>query len=297
MEAGVGIILSADLLAIDESDRSDQAILEQYESRLDASQYKGKWYFSNPTTPHTKSQKLWELSDQKHWFVKCEHCGYWQYLDFWKNIKNGKFVCQKCGGELSDETRRNGQWVKKYKSDISGYWINHLITPLHSATEIEEAYNNKTRQYFYNFVLGLPYIGSDIIVNKDVILKAIDISQPNFQQHNVLGVDQGLKKHWVLGNSQGIFKMGVTDKWQDIENLIKMYDVETAVFDALPDLTEPRKLRDKYPGIVWLNYYKKDIRKADFIDWDQATHTVYTDRTKIIEQVIDEMIDRNNAYH
>lgn len=294
LETGVGITLSSDVNIHDECDRSDQAVLEQYESRLEASDYGGKWYFSNPTHPHTLSQRLYEISDQKHWFVKCEACNEWQYLDFWKSIKNYQYVCQKCGKELSDEARRNGQWVKKYENrEISGYWISHLICPWISAKKIQEEYETKSRQYFYNFVLGLPYIGSDTVINRDIILKNIDISEPNWGRNNVLGADSGLKKHWVLGNKQGIFKIGVADSWEEIEKLMKVYDVETAVLDALPDLTEPRKLRDKYPGKVWLNYYKPEIKKADFIKWDYKTRTVYSDRTKIIQQVMDDMVSRS----
>lgn len=293
METGVGISLTSSLNIHDECDRSDQGVLEQYESRLGASDYQGKWYFSNPTTPNTLSQKLYEQSDQKHWFIKCSHCNHWQYLDYWKNVKAGQFVCEKCGGIITDEDRRNGQWVKKYQNrTISGYWISHLTTPWHSAQEIEDAYLNRSKQYFYNFVLGLPYIGSDIVVNRDIILRNIDLAEPNFQEHNVLGVDQGLQKHWVLGNKQGIFAVGQTDSWDDIDELIRVYDVETAVFDALPDLTEPRRLRDRYPGKVWLHYYKKEVKKADYVFWDHLTHTVYSDRSKIIQQVIDDMVHR-----
>ena len=292
LESGVGITLSADALIMDEADRSDQAILEQYESRLKASDYRGKWYFSNPSNPHTLSQKVWAESDQKHWFVKCGN-GHWQYLDFFKNIQNGKFVCETCQKEITDEQRRNGQWIKKYLNrDISGYWISHLICPWISAEQIQKEYETKTRQYFYNFVLGLPYVGSDVALNKDIILRNIDISEPNWQKNNVLGCDSGLKKHWVLGNKQGIFRIGVADKWEEIEELIKIYDIETCVLDALPDLTEPRKLRDKYLGKVWLNYYKPEIKKADFISWDYKTRTVYSDRTKIIQQVIDDLVER-----
>jgi hypothetical protein len=138
--------------------------------------------------------------------------------------------------------------------------------------------------------LGLPYRGSDVFVSRDVILRNIDVSVPNFKENNVLGCDSGLKKHFVLGNKQGIFKVGVVDKWEDIEDLIRLYDVKTAVLDALPDLTEPRKLRDKYPGKIWLCYYKKNIDKADFLRWDFKTHTVYADRTKIIQKNIDDMV-------
>lgn len=298
MEAGVGIMFSSDLNIFDEADRSSQGVIEQYSSRLQASEYKGQWFFSNPTNPKTLSQELWAKSDQKHWFVRCDN-GHWEYLDFFESVKDGKFVCKKCGKEITDDQRRQGQWIKKYPSrsqDVSGYWISHLICPWIGAKEIQQAYETKTRQYFYNFVLGLPYVGSDVVVNRDLILRAVS-QEPNFKEHNVIGVDQGLKKHYVLGNKQGIFKVGVTDSWEKIEELMRIYDVETAVFDALPDLTEPRKIRDRYPGIVWLHYFKKEVKKADFILWDYKTHTCYSDRSKIIQQVIDEMTDRKRRFN
>lgn len=293
MEGGVGIMFSSDLNCHDECDRSDQSVLEQYESRLQASQFRGRWYFSNPTVPHTLSQQIWEKSDQKHWFVKCSHCNKWQYLDYWKNIKEGEFVCQYCGGFITDDDRKNGEWVRRFTGrDISGYWIPHLICPWISARKIQEEEQNKSKQYFYNFVLGLPYIGSDITVNKDIILNNIDKTEPNYQKNNVMGVDSGLHKYYVLGNKQGIFKVGMVENWKDVEDLINLYDVEMTVIDALPDLTEPRKLRDIYLGRIWLNYYKREVKKADFITWERKTHTVYSDRTKIIQQVIDELVSR-----
>jgi len=117
VEAGVGIMFSSDLNIHDESDRSDQVIMEQYESRLDASNYKGQWYFSNPTVPGTLTQKLWEKSDQKHWFVKCPHCNHLQWLDYYQNVDKEKeiFVCQKCGKEIDDETRRQDRKRKYYQ--------------------------------------------------------------------------------------------------------------------------------------------------------------------------------------
>ena len=291
MEGGVGIMISSDLNQHDECDRSDQTVLQQYESRLDASEYKGRWYFSNPSNPHTLSQKLWEQSDQKHWFIKCDHCNKWQYLDFWQNIKNGQFVCKKCNNTLSDETRRNGKWVKKYlDKEVSGYWISHLICPWKTAKEIEQA-SLKDKAYFYNFVLGLPYRGSDVFVDKDVILKCIDLTL-NKKEHCVMGVDQGIDKHYVLMNDQGIFKVGVTQDWAEIEDLMQKYDVELAVFDGMPDITEPRKLRDKYLGRVWLSFFKRDVRSANYVKWDIESHTVYSDRTKVIQNTIDAFIQR-----
>ena len=292
MEAGTGIMLSSDLNVHDESDRSDQVILDQYESRLEASEYKGKWYFSNPTVPATLTQELWEKSDQKHWFIKCPHCNHYQWLDYFKNTDKEQeiYVCQKCHSEITDDTRRNGFWSPRYpKRKISGYYIPQTICPWISAKELIEAENTKTKQYFYNFNLGLPYRGSDIVVDKEVILKNV-VSEPNLKEKNVIGVDTGLTMHYVLGNSQGIFKVGSTKDWDDIEDLMKKYEA-IAVFDALGDLTKPRKLRDKYRGRVWLCYFKRDKDSPQAIRWNSKEMAVYADRTKIIQQVIDEFVD------
>ena len=293
MEAGTGTMFSSDWNLHDESDRSDQVILEQYESRLEASDYKGKGYFSNPTVPGTLTQKLWEQSDQKHWFIKCPHCGKYQWLDYFKNIdkKRKIFICQKCKREIDDETRRQGFWVKKYSNrEISGYYIPHTICPWITAESMIRQEENKTKQYFYNFELGLPYRGSGIVVDKEIILKNIVYGEPNFKVKNVIGVDTGLTMHYVLGNKQGIFKTGSTKDWDEIEFLMKRYEA-LAVFDALGDLTKPRKLRDKYRDKVWLCYFKRDRDAPDAVKWDSKQMAVYADRSKIIQRVIDEFVD------
>lgn len=298
LEAGPGIMFTSDVNIHDESDRSDQLILEQYESRLEASDYKGRWYFSNPTVPGTLTQQLWDLSDQKHWFIKCPRCGKYQWLDYFRNIdkKRKIFICQKCGRKIDDETRRMGFWVKRYKDrEISGYWINHLICPWQSAADIIKAEETKTRQYFYNFVLGLPYRGSDVIVDEEMILKNIE-SGPNLKVDNVIGVDTGLTMHYVLGNKQGIFEVGSTKDWDDIENRMKKYNA-LAIFDALGDLTHPRKLRDKYRGRVWLCYFKREGTLPKQIKWDSKTMAVYTGRSPVIQRVIDDFVDGEIKFH
>ena len=293
MESGTGIMLTSDLNVHDESDRSDQVIMEQYESRGEASEYKGRWYFSNPTVPKTLTQDLWEISDQKHWFIKCPHCGFLQWLDYFKNIDKiaGIFMCQKCFKEIDDDTRRAGFWVKKYRdrTNVSGYWIPHMICPWITAKELIESERTKSKQYFYNFRLGLPYRGTDVVVDKTVILKNLVHGEPNFKTKNVMGVDTGIIQHYVLGNEQGIFKIGKGD-WKTVERLMKTYEV-VSVFDALGDLTKPRKLKDKYMGKVWLSYFKKDKDSPKTIRWDDDEMAVYADRSKIIQRVVDEFVD------
>ena len=292
-EGGVGIIISSDWNVHDECDRSDQVSLEQYGSRLANSQFKGRCFFSNPTHPMTLNQELYNQSDQKHWFVDCGHCGESQFLDFFINVKDGQYVCKKCGGILTDEVRRQGYWVRAYRNrDISGYWLPQLICPWVKASEIEAAFKNNSKAFFYNFVLGLPYAGSDVIINSDLILKCVDDSA-NTKERVVMGVDVGLTKHFVLMNQKGVFKVGTTDSWEDIEKLIKIYDVECCVIDAMPDQTEPRRLRDMFPGKVYLCWFKKEVKKADYIQWDDKTRSVYADRTTVLDEVINRFANRD----
>lgn len=301
MESSVGIMLTADLHIADESDRSDQVILEQYESRLDASDYRGRWFFSNATHPNTLTQQMWEISDQKHWFIKCNHCNEWQFLDFPDSIAevNGRyeFVCSACGRILSEQARCDGQWVKKYNTpSVSGYWINQLMYPWKSAEDIMKLHGNKTKQYFENFVMGRPYIGSDVIVSRDLILSNLDPDGPNMLEGNVMGVDVGNVKHVVIKNKQGTFKILTVEDWDDVRKLMRIYNIKRCVIDGMPDITEPKKLIKEFPGRVWVSFFQKDVKSTDFIRWNDSDHTVHTDRSKMIEQIVDKHVERKHLY-
>jgi phage terminase large subunit GpA-like protein len=53
------ISTSADLLVMDEYDRSDQSVLNVHDSRLQASEYAWRWRFSNPSVPNYGVHDLW----------------------------------------------------------------------------------------------------------------------------------------------------------------------------------------------------------------------------------------------
>lgn len=56
-------------------DRSDQSVIETYQSRLQHSKYKWRWNFSNPSLEGNGVSRYWDMSDQKHYFIKCSRCG------------------------------------------------------------------------------------------------------------------------------------------------------------------------------------------------------------------------------
>lgn len=203
------------------------------------------------------------------------------------------FVCQKCGGELSQEDRRVGEWVKKWKDkEYSGYWISLLMAPWVTAQEIITYKETKGEEFFYNFVLGLPYVGQGNTVTPDIIFRNCT-SNINGQEGVVIGSDSGLKKHYVCGNREGLFYHGVTEKWEDIARLLKRWPRSIAVIDHLPDITGPRALREQFPGRVFLCHYSVDRKTMQLVRWGKGKEegNVIVDRNRTIQTVIDEFAD------
>jgi phage terminase large subunit GpA-like protein len=62
------ISISADVLKIDEKDRSNLHVVEMFQSRLDFSEYKWIREFSNPSAIGFGVDETYNRSDQRHWF-------------------------------------------------------------------------------------------------------------------------------------------------------------------------------------------------------------------------------------
>lgn len=304
------LMLSSDLNIHDESDRSEKFIIDEYESRLANSLYKGRWIFSNPEAPNMPADLMFLDSDQKYWFIKCEWCGHWQYLD-WKKLSEveflsgslhcyiddtkGQFVCGKCARPISDNNRRRGKWVKKYRDrKISGYWVTHLMYPQMSAAMLLETEKKKTKGYFMNFVLGLPYVGSDVRVDSQTIVQNIVLDQIQFRKgHVAMGVDNGDVKHYVIGDERGAFLCGKTKSWDDIEMLIQKFE-PVCVIDLNPYPAKPRELAAKYRPAgdkkwrVFCSFYIEQSKNYELIDWgeDDKAHMVYPVRNMLFDDLI-----------
>jgi hypothetical protein len=283
------ISISAHILINDEYDRSNQKVLKTYRSRLDDAKRERpelgwEWQFSNPSIPGAGVDVWWQKSDQKHWFVRCNKCGYDWYLKFPENIDfdRKEKVCAKCREPFKREDLINGHWVNKHDNrKISGYWISQMMVPWISAEKIIED-SEGDQDIFHNFTLGLPYISKDTSVSRGAILRCLS---PGFNPRTnvAIGVDNGVQKHYVVGNKFGIFDMGVTDDWEEIESLRNRYKA-TMVIDALPYPNTPRRLAERYPGKVYIHYYQPDRKRIGIIRWDDQV--VRSDRTKIIDSVV-----------
>lgn len=296
------MMVSSQLNIHDEVDASKSDVIEQYETRLQATADGMRWYFSHPSLVGLGVHKYFLLSDQKHWFIECPHCHEHQYLS-WDTTDPSKmnidvtkevFICKKCKSELSDDDRRKGEWVKKFNDGrlFSGYWINQLMCPWISAKKICQDYREKTPDYFYNYVLGLPYAGSGNQVTAEVIERNL-VDRVNEQDGRIIiGVDSGLPIWVVIGNSKGIFYYGSCKTWAEIEAYLKRWPTSVVVADQGGDLIGIRSLQEKYPNRVFLVYYRRDRKTSEIIKWSDDKDEVVADRNKLIQLVIDEFTDR-----
>ena len=293
------ISISAHILINDEYDRSNQQVLKIYRSRLDDAKRERpelgwEWAFSNPSIPGYGVDALWGKSDQKHWFVKCRKCSRDWYLSFPDNIdfEHRERVCDKCHTILTPRDLTGGRWVNKTVGEVSGYWISQMMVPWISATKIIED-SQGDQDIFHNFVLGLPFVSKDTSVTRESIVKCLAPGY-NPQTNVAMGVDNGVVKHYVIGNRYGIFKIGTTEDWAEIERLRNHFGA-IMVIDANPYPTTPQKLASKYPGKVFIHYYGSDKKSVDVIRWDGMV--AKSDRTKIIDFVVAEINSADVAFN
>jgi DNA-directed RNA polymerase subunit RPC12/RpoP len=305
------IAISGDILILDELDRMpDMSVINTYDSRLQASELGWRWRLSNPSQIGFGVDMYYQDSDQKHWFVKCSHCNFRSFMDFtpdsYHEMRNHYvdsekriYACGKCHREITDDDRRMGEWVARYPSrKRRGYWISQLIAPWVSADRILEQKDESSTDFFYNFVLGKAYTPSDLVVNREAILRACAPSTiPKLDV--CIGVDQNANEQiWVAGTPQGVFAHGKTKSWEDLETLKLMWNA-VIVCDPNPYSTMPKRMAAKYND--WYLCYFKEQVDMSLLKWKEAENIVYADRTRLLDTVANEITEarllfREHAY-
>lgn len=302
----------------DEVDASDPNVITQYETRLQAQEDGGwRWYFSHPSLSGHGVDIYWQQSDKKEWYVKCRYCELEQVLTWPDSIalegEDGPhYCCKGCKEELDDYTRIHGRWknqdgvewtgqiVGDYK--FSGWHVSQLMLYNKSAQQIIDAYNDpqKDKQYFYNYVLGLPYIGSEDRIEPSVVLKnCIDIVNEQ-EGRTIIGADTGHGIHYVLMNKDGVFyynhATGITASktpYDEIRDLLRRFPRSIAIFDQGGDLIGVRQLQAEYPGQIFLVFYRKDRKSIDLVQWGEGDEygKVTVDRNRMMTLVVEQLRD------
>lgn len=308
------MMVSSALNIHDEVDASDASVITQYETRLQANADGWRWYFSHPSLAGHGVDVYWQQSDKKEWYIECDGCHEEQTLS-WPDsvdIQQESYICRHCRRILSDDERINGRWLNEngiawngtVEGDyaFSGWHVSQLMVRHITAQDIIKSFNDpmKDKQYFWNYVLGLPYIGSDDKIEPSVVLRNC-VDEVNEQEGRIIiGVDTGLPIHYTLMNKQGVFFYGQCkpptaehDPYSELEGFLLRWPKSVLISDQGGDLIGIRKLQSKYPGRVFLCYYRKDRKSNDVIKWGENTEwgTVVVDRNRMLQLIVEQMRD------
>ena len=282
------------LYIADEIDRSKQEIVNQYSTRLQHSDYKWRWYFSNPSTPGYGVDVMWEKSDQKHWFIKCD-CGHWQFLTM-ENIMRDKpyFGCTKCKKELNRRYNHgNAKWVRKHKDrKISGYWISLLMNPKITAQEILDKKKEYTDAQFHNYVLGQPYLSKGAkLISTQFFQNLTDRVNP-MDSRIIIGVDTGNAINYVVGNKSGLFYYGKSNGYAEVQSLMRKYPNAIMMIDSGGDISGPKMLKETFQNRVYTCFLRNDRKNDELAKWNEEDQSVTIDRNKLIQLCVDELSER-----
>lgn len=285
--------ISADADIFDEYDEADPGQIKQAEKRTAASSIQLRRRLSTPTIPDFGINSQFKQSDQCHFSFRCGSCNTLNILELtfpncFKINKDGDYyhACHKCSSPL-DITK--GSWISQNSSSkLRGYQISQLYSPFVTPNEImKEFRTTEFIGHFYNHVVGQPYISSTDRVSEDQVLGMCDPTRSisNLcQWSTVMGIDQGKKLHCVILDSKKknkVLWLGVLDHFEDVDHVMKRFNVKHLVIDALPETRKARELMLRNKSKVWLNFYN-DNQKGSYA-WKEDERIVSVNRTESLD--------------
>lgn len=295
MRSRVGLkSVPVDFTIFDEMDEASPAAVDMAMERMSHSEFKEVLKLSNPTLPDYGIDKAFQETDQRHWLLKCPSCGEFTCLEdtFPKCLLEvrGRVIraCQKCQGELNPSI---GEWVAKHPgvTDKRGYHYSQLFSHYVEPADILHQFrttNNLTE--FYNLKLGIAYVeATNRLTVQEVLALCSDEGNASSDPGPCsLGCDQGKVLHVVIGkrewNRPGkIVHIGEYRDWEDLDVLMKNFNVSRAVVDALPETRNARAFAERHKGKVFLSYYNEH-QKAGY-KWNDSDLTVQSNRTESLD--------------
>jgi hypothetical protein len=218
----------ADCIISDEIDRSNQDVLDQYESRLTHSKWQLRRNFSTPTVAGRGIDACMQRSVRYKQFTKCTSCNERYYPDFFKHVvlpgwskelweldkytlpnthyMRAYVACPRCGTR-ADLSPKNREWVAENPAarfSAEGFYISPFDAPnLISIQQLLEK-SVKYRRYseFKNQNLGLTAEEASDTITQDDLEAAYTTDQLD-GGYNVFASDMGLTCNAVIGRMVG----------------------------------------------------------------------------------------------
>lgn len=291
-----------DMIINDEYDLSDQEFLALVNSRIQHSSFKIKQGFSTPTFDQYAISLEYSTSDQREYFVQCEHCNHWQVplytldnvfipnlpdsvvdlktdidptLAVSLDLDNAYVKCCKCGKRLNlgDDAKRD--WVAKYpdRTHSRGYWIrpfsSDLLSIKYLVTTMADFIKKDQLRRACNTVLGEEYADKNSRLEiKDIMECMVDARVPEIDKSKpaFVGIDVGVNCHLTITTNDAdvvLFEVIPFDRLiPRLNELNEKYNIVCGAIDRHPQIILSNMVRDWSENRIYPVVYT-GIRDAD----------------------------------
>jgi len=322
-------------LILDEYDRMALAVgednLQSAYSRLESAKDGGRIIeCANPRGVDVMIDAKFKSSSQNFWLVPCEHCGHWQYPDWYKGIvrqvtdlrfelrdtkwsemsgNDIQYICEKCDQPLDLFTDK-ALWAARFpKHEKHGYSINKLMFAYTRRSRMWETFqkslgNPTLMRIFYGDYLGLGYQDASSTIEESHVLSCRDedYTMPDASQTTTIA---GIDVHKVflhvtifkpVGNKLVAVAIRRVRTEQEIKQLLLRYSVAVACFDSMPETRMIRRLKDdpQLRHIIYDTIFSDT--KGQKFKIDKVKRSVNIERTEAIDEVFTNLIGRRLVF-
>lgn len=206
-------------------------------------------------------------------------------------LADSKIICLECKNDLPQgmakgEYLQSGIWVPTAESPDPmrrGFYVNQLYSSTITPAELGKALlladtNKAAEQEFYNSKMGLAHEVDGARVSEQILEPCFI---PGYRKQEVsppgriitMGIDVGKRNHveidaWTLGSSSTditsnakcqLVWEGTVDGFAPLYDLMRQYQVHSAVIDIFPEKSEATRFARAFWGFVKLCFYAKGM--------------------------------------
>jgi hypothetical protein len=280
-----------DMIAFDEVRLLNAADISQARERISHSSFKLVLQVSTAGYPSADIHKQFLRGTQNYWHSKC-NCPDGIILsevfpDCIAISAKGEvyYRCPRCKVKISDP--QNGRFVPHNPgAPVQSYHIHQMLSKFISPAEIWDAFQTTDNiKEFYNAKLGKPYVDEESRPVGDDDLMACenhDIQWQGKDEHTAMGVDQMSGNNYVViakrmpGGKKRIVHFEIIDNnnsiyWEAdkrvtpfkrLYQLMKDYDVDLCIIDAMPNANEAMEFAREHPKRVFVSWYIEQQRET-----------------------------------
>jgi len=289
----------ADRLVLDERDEMASDMVDLARERLSHSEVKEEVHLSTPTIPSYGVDKLFQESDQRHWFLSCSKCNgeTCLELEFPKSLEelpDGRVIrlCQRCRD--NEIHPKDGRWVSLYPEkakEMVGWRISQLNSAYVDPGEVIKLYldpPNGNLTEVMNSKLAAAHIAAEnrLIATEVIALCGDNPIAEKDDGPCCLGADIGNLIHCVIGKKHyekgaEIVHVAAFPDWSHLDTLMRRFNVVRAVIDGLPETRLSREFAQRHKGKVFCCFYSEHQKNG--YGWNEREFTVTANRTESMD--------------